>query len=130
MKFKASQKELKEFGILIGVLFPLLVGWILPLVTGHDFRIWTLWIGIPTIILSRFAPRSLFLPYQAWMSLGGLLGWVNSHIILGLIFLLVVQPIAFLMQVFKYDPLKRKKTTQVSYREVRKTKSIDLRRIF
>ena len=50
--------------------------------------------------------------------------------LLGLIFILVVQPIAFIMRIFGYDPLKQRKSEENSYREIRKHCKIDLRRIF
>ena len=43
------------------------------------------------------------------MDLGKALGWINSRIILGLVFIIVLQPIAFIMKSFGYDPLKLKK---------------------
>ena len=51
------------------------------------------------------------------MALGLALGWINSRIILGLVFFLVLQPIAFLMKFVGYDPLKTKKGNEMSFRE-------------
>ena len=64
------------------------------------------------------------------MKLGHVLGWVNSKVILGLVFIFVLQPIAFIMKSFGYDPLKKKKTSKTTYRETRSNFKIDLRKIF
>ena len=64
------------------------------------------------------------------MLLGFVLGWINSHIILGLGFIFVLQPIAYIMRLTGYDPLKTKRKVEKTYREVRKDKNIDLKRIF
>ena len=64
------------------------------------------------------------------MALGHALGWINSHIILGLVYVLVLQPIAYIMRLFNYDPLKKKPTDATTYRETRQTTTIDLTRIF
>ena len=64
------------------------------------------------------------------MKLGKILGWINSHLILGLIFIIVLQPTALVMKFFGYDPLRLKKTKTNSYREIRKDVTIDLKRIF
>ena len=65
------------------------------------------------------------------MRLGNLLGWINSHIILGFVFVLILLPIALIMRILGYDPLKRNKNIyKKSYRELRKVNSIDLRKIF
>ena len=101
------EKTLRDFGFLIGFGFPILIGWIIPAVGGHAFRVWTLWIATLFLITGILKPRFLFYPYKGWMALGLALGWINSRIILGLVFLLVLQPIAFIMKVFGYDPLRQ-----------------------
>jgi hypothetical protein len=126
-----SKKQLNEFGYLIGFGFPILIGWLLPAIFGHGFRAWTLWVGIPGLILGIIAPGLLRQPYRFWMALGHALGWVNSHVILGLVFIFVLQPIAYLMRLFGHDPLRRKKHLgNQSYREERKSLQVDFNRIF
>ena len=125
-----SKKQLREFGLLIGFGFPILIGWLLPSLFGHQFRLWTLWIGVPGLLIGFTAPRLLHYPYKGWMLLGHVLGFINSHIILGLVFIFVLQPIAYIMRLTGYDPLKTKRKVEKTYREVRKDKNIDLKRIF
>ena len=132
MKSSISKKQLREFGFLIGLGFPILIGWILPGIGGHPFRIWTLFVGVPSFMLGIIKPDLLFYPYQIWMALGNVLGWVNSRIILGLIFLIVLQPSAFIMKIFGYDPLRQsqRECKKMSFRELKKNQKIDLTRIF
>ena len=130
MTKKISKKQLRDFGLLIGFGLPLIVGWLIPSITGHGFRAWTLWISLPTLVIGVFSPRILRKPYQAWMQLGHLLGYVNSRIILGLVFIAVLQPIAFVMRAFGYDPLRAKKSNLLSFKENKKGSKIDLTRIF
>ena len=130
MKEQISNKQLREFGIVIGFGFPILIGWLLPLIFGHDFRAWTLWIGIPGFIIGLMAPRLLRYPYRCWMAIGHVLGWVNSHIILGLVFIIVLLPIAYTMRLTGYDPLRKIRKGDKSYRENRHDYQTDLSRIF
>ena len=130
MKNNVPQKTLREFGFFIGIGFPFLIGWALPLIGGHSFRTWTLWLGIISIILAISKPRFLIYPYRAWMKLGHILGLVNSRIILGLIFLIVLQPIALIMRIFGHDPLRTKKFAQKSYRELKTNHKVNLEKIF
>ena len=125
-----SKKTLREFGFLIGFFFPIFVGLILPKLFGNGFRIWTLGIGVPMLVLAKIKPILLFYPYKLWMSLGFALGWINSRIILGIIFIFILQPIAFIMKLFKYDPLKNKKINKKTYRENSTNKSFNFTRIF
>jgi hypothetical protein len=126
----ANRKTLREFGLLIGVVFPLVFGWLLPSIKGHAHPLWPFVIGIPILLLGLFAPRILAWPYRGWMALGHGLGWVNGHLILGAIFVLVLQPIAFVMRLRGHDPLQRRFNGGNSYREVRQQRSINLNKIF
>ena len=130
MKLSIAKKQLREFGFLIAFGFPILIGWIIPAVGGHAFRGWTLWIAIPFLIIGILKPRLLFYPYKGWMALGLALGWINSRIILGLVFLLALQPIALIMKFVGHDPLKTKKSNERSYRENKSNTKVDLTKVF
>ena len=89
MKNHIPKKTLRQFGYLICFTFPFLIGWFLPWLGGHSFRVWTLFISMPAGILGILRPGLLLYPYRAWMKLGHILGWLNSRIILGLVFLIL-----------------------------------------
>ena len=125
-----SKKQLREFGILLGIVFPVVFGWLIPALKGHHVPVWPFVIGIPSLTLGLTAPRLLQWPFQAWMKLGHVLGWINGHLILGAVFVFVLQPIAYLMRLIGYDPLKRKRTGLQSYREKPRHQPVDLTRIF
>ena len=130
MKNIISKKTLREFGILIGIGFPIIIGWLMPYITGHDFRIWTIWIGLLGLIFGLISPKVLYYPYKFWMKLGNLLGWLNSRIILGFIFFVVLLPIAYLMRLLKYDPLRKNFIEEKTYKENKNGHKTDLKRIF
>ena len=130
MKEIISKKQLREFGLLIGFGFPLLIGWLIPALTGHGLRVWTLWVGFLGLLIGLTSPRLLHYPFKFWMKLGLILGWVNSKIILGLVYIIVLIPIAFVMRLFGYDPLRRRQKGEKTYREIKKEHQTDLTRIF
>ena len=127
---KLSKKTLREFGLLIGFGIPFFIGWLIPFINGYGFRFWSLFIGLPLISFGFFSPLLLIYPYRAWMTLGKYLGWINSNIILGLVFIIVLQPIAIFMRFLGYDPLKKINKNCISYRKNRDITIIDLKRIF
>ena len=130
MKERIAKKQLREFGILIGFGFPILIGWLFPAIVGHGFRSWTLWVGLAAFIILLISPRLLYYPYKVWIALGHVLGWINSRIILGLVFIIILQPIAFIMFLTGYDPLRIRKKGEKTYREDRQNHQPDLTRIF
>ena len=130
MKETLSKKQLREFGFLIGFGFPIFIGLLVPLITGHGFRTWTLWIGALGFIIGLISPSLLKYPYKIWMRLGYLLGWINSRIILGMVFVIVLLPIALVMRLAGYDPLKTRRKGESSYRKNIQGHFTDLTRIF
>tara|TARA_A100001388_G_scaffold201911_1_gene153008 strand:+ start:258 stop:650 length:393 start_codon:yes stop_codon:yes gene_type:complete len=130
MKLLIFDKELRQFGFLLGFGIPLIMGWIVPFIWGSDFKKWTLVVGLIFLIIASVKPLLLKYPYKFWMRLGLLLGFINSRIVLGLVFILVLFPISLIMKIFGYDPLSTKKKTSISYREIRDNQKIDLNRIF
>ena len=130
MKENISKKQLQEFSYLIGFGFPFIIGWVIPAISGHMFRSWTLWVGCSSLILGILEPNLLTYPYSAWMKLGHVLGWINSKVILGLVYILVLLPIALIMKIFGYDPLRKKKNNKLSYREIKEGKEVYLKKIF
>ena len=125
-----TNKELRNFGLLFGILFPIIIGLLIPLLYKHDFRFWTFIISFPILIIALTSPKLLKYPHLMWLRFGDFLGFVNSHIILGLIFLIVLLPISLLMKLFRYDPLASNKSQNNSYKKLRLDKRIDLTRIF
>ena len=130
MKEIISKKQLREFGFLIGFGFPLIIGWFIPTLTGHGLRSWTLWVGFLGLLIGLTSPKLLYYPYKFWMKLGLILGWVNSRIILGFVYMIVLLPIAFIMRLIGHDPLRTKRKGEKTYREKRKDHRKDLTRIF
>ena len=125
-----SKENLVRFGLVIGFGFPIIIGFILPSIFGHSNKLWTLFIGIPSVMLAILKPNLLIYPYKLWIFIGDILGWINSRLILGIIYILILQPIALIMKIIGYDPLKLKKVNSLTYRENIKNKKIDLKKIF
>ncbi len=55
--------------------------------------------------LGAIAPSLLRDPSKAWWRFAQVLGWINSRIILGLFFALILTPVGIVMRVFGRNPL-------------------------
>ena len=105
MDKRINKKQLIEFGLVIGFGFPIIIGWFLPTIFGHPFRLWTLGISFLSIFSLLCKPTLLRYPYIFWMTLGHILGWLNSRILLSIIFIFMVMPISIIMKTLGHDPL-------------------------
>ena len=126
-----KRKQLRQFGLLLGVLIPLFFCVLLPALHSHSAPLWPVGIGVILILLGVFAPQRLSLVYRGWMALGNVLGFINSHLILGVVFVFVLQPIALIMRCLGHDPLrKRWDASSDSYREVVQGRRTNLKQPF
>jgi len=104
---KVKTKQLRSFGLLVGGVFAFLGLW--PKVYhGSSPRLWALILAAVLILPALIFPRSLRPFYQGWMKVGALLGWINTRIILGIIFYLVFFPIGLILRLLGKDPMNRK----------------------
>jgi hypothetical protein len=118
-----ANKQERQFGLVFAGFFTLVAFW--PLWPLHAPSIgWLAAAGV-SLVLGLFLPRALVLPNRAWMALGHGLGWINSKIILGFIFFIIVTPIALVMEALGRDLLSLRMEHYGSYwvkRDARWTK--------
>jgi len=103
----------RSFGIVFFVVF-ILIGFY-PLLNDGNLNIISILIGIIFLILGVLNSRFLTPLNKIWFKFGIFLGQIISPIVMGIIFFLVVTPIAFIMRVLGKDFLKLKKKTDNSY---------------
>lgn len=101
-------RELRKFGLVTGAIVATLFGIALPWLIGYQWPIWP-WItaGIFWVWGLTF-PASLFMVYRVWLQFGHVAGWINTRIILGLMFYLVFFPVAIILRLLGKDPMARK----------------------
>ena len=92
---------------------------------GHGLPLLPWAIAAAFVGLGLLAPRSLAPVYELWLKIGHVLGWINSRIILTLIFALVVTPMALVMKLIKRDTMARQLEPQrVTYRSPSRPRDI------
>lgn len=112
-----ERKELRNFGLVTGAVTPMVFGLLLPFLFKHDFQIWPWIVGGTLVIWGLALPMTLKPVYRVWMTIGLVLGWINTRIILTVMFYLIILPVGALMRIFGKDPMARKTTKDVkSYR--------------
>lgn len=73
---------------------------------GHALRLWALILAGVFLLLSLLLPASLAPLNRLWTKFGMLLHHIVSPLALGILFFLVVTPIALIMRIFGKDPLR------------------------
>ena len=103
----------KSFGIVFFIVFLLIA--LYPLSNEQNLRIWSLVIAIIFLILGLLNSKILNPLNKLWFKLGILLGKIVSPLVMGLIFFIVVTPIAIIMRIFKKDLINLKKNNNKTY---------------
>ena len=93
----------RSFGLVFFVVFLLIS--IYPILKDGNIRIWSLIISFIFLVLGLLNSNVLSPLNKLWFRFGLLLGKIISPIIMGIIFFLVVTPIAIIMRLFKKDIL-------------------------
>ena len=103
----------RSFGIVFFIVFILIAFY--PLINQEEIRIWSVLISLLFLILGIINSKILTPLNKVWFKFGILLGKIISPIVMGLIFFLVVTPIAFLMRMLNKDLLNLKFSKNNSY---------------
>lgn len=113
-----TRRDLRNFGLIFGALVIALFGLLIPAIAGTLLQKWWPWhLGGAVILLALVWPPLLKPLYHAWMKFGEVAGWINTRIILFILFYLVVFPVGLVMKLFGADPLHRKaEASAQSYR--------------
>ena len=96
----------RSFGFVFFVVFLLIS--IYPFLKDGNIRLWSLIISIIFLVLGLLNSNLLSPLNKLWFRFGLFLGKIISPIIMGIIFFLVVTPIAIIMRLFKKDILNLK----------------------
>jgi hypothetical protein len=106
MQNDITTKQLRSFGLTVGGIFALIGFWPL-FFTGVGPRSWAVVLAACLLIPALTLPKILFWPYKGWMMVGHVLGWINTRIILGVVFYLIVTPIGAVRRWLGKDPMGR-----------------------
>lgn len=107
-------KGLRKFGLVVGATLIGLFGVVLPF---FKHRAWPTWPWVPgglLCLMAVVAPTSLRGFYRVWTRLGMVLGWINTRIILTLVFALIITPLGLLLRLLGKDPMGRRVDRKVT----------------
>ena len=103
---RSNTKELRNFGLLVGGIFSVIGVWPM-LLRGEQLRLWAVVAGSLLIIFGSLVPTWLAPIYRGWMWVGHMLGWINTRILLGLIFYGLITPIGIVFRLLGKNTMKQ-----------------------
>jgi hypothetical protein len=103
-----DRRGLRSFGLTTGLVVGTLFGAALPWLLEHRVPIWPWAIAAALVGLAAAAPALLRPVYRAWMTFGLVMSRLTTPLLLGILFVLVVTPIARLRALRGRDPLARR----------------------
>ena len=115
----ATRKELRQFGLMVGAVFTVIGLW--PLVfRGEPLRLWAIGTGGLLIACGGILPQLLAPIHKGWMWVGHIMGWINTRILLGIVFYALVTPIGLVFRLMGKDTMRQAfAESSTTYRVVR-----------
>ena len=105
---KVTSTELRQFGFLFSLILVALFGVILPWLFDVRWPVWPWSAGGVMMTLAIAWPPGLAPIYRIWMRFGLIAGFVNTRIIMFLLYYGVFVPVALLMRITGRDALARR----------------------
>lgn len=123
MAQQADTKELRMFGLMVGGIFSIIGLWPI-FVRGDSPRIWAISVGGALVGLGLALPSSLKHIHRVWMKIGHVLGFINTRILLGVIFFGLITPMGVIRRLAGKDSMHRALVPEVNtYRVIRPPRS-------
>ncbi len=107
-KITVDRTQLRKFGFILAFGLMGIFGFLFPFLKENALPLWPFAIGGIVLIPTLIAPlwlKAIFIP---WMKIGNVLGWINTRIILGIIFYGLVTPMGIVMRLLGKDPMYRR----------------------
>jgi hypothetical protein len=99
--------ELRHFGLLMAALLIAVFGLLLPWLFGRAWPTWPWILGALFALPALLRPALLAPVERGWLCFGHAMGRINTMLLLGLAYFLLITPLAFLLRLFGHDALRR-----------------------
>jgi hypothetical protein len=103
---RVDVSALRSFGLIVGGVFGAIGLWPL-VIRGASPRGWALALGILLVGPALMVPRVLQPAHRLWMALAEILGWINTRILLSIVFFGLITPMGLVMRRLGKDPMRR-----------------------
>jgi len=102
-----DRKGLRDFGLTTGAAVVVIFGLFFPWMLELDWPVWPWVIAAPLWLLALICPLWLRRIYRAWMRFGLLASRVMTPLVLGIVFFVMISPMAMIRRLMGKDPMQR-----------------------
>ena len=107
MKKETTTKDLRQFGIVLGLILGVIGG--IHYLKGHEHSYpWLFAAGAVSIMLGVLTPGVLKPAFTVFTKVAHAIGWFNTRVILALVYYILLTPIGLIMRLFGKDLLNVK----------------------
>ena len=117
-----DKKGLREFGLTFGAVFVVIFGLFFPWLLERPWPAWPWIVAAPFWALALIYPPWLRWVYRGWMRFGLLASRVMTPLVLGIVFFVMISPMALVMRLMGKDPMRRALDPQQKSYRVSSTK--------
>jgi heme/copper-type cytochrome/quinol oxidase subunit 4 len=111
-----THSQLRKFGFILATGLMIIFA-VIPWLRHHEIYETPSMIAGLILVLGLIRPSFLKVIYHPWMKLGSILGWINTRIILSVIYFAIITPIGMILRLSGKDAMNRKYDSQAkSYR--------------
>src|SRR5262245_61186405 len=103
---KVNRQQLRSFGFILAAGFTVVA--LVPLIRGHSPRSWIFGLAILFGAAGLIVPTVLAPVYRLWMRLGEFLAWVNTRVILTIVYYVLIVPTGLVLRMRGKDPMRLK----------------------
>ena len=119
-------RELKSFAFTMSWAIPCLFTLFLPWIFNKGINWWPLVISSILMTLYFAYPKGISPIYRGWMVIASVLGWVNTRLILALVFYVIIFPIGILLRIF--GKLQYQSSENLNQKSFWKSREIDIKK--
>src|SRR5215813_5282292 len=99
-------RQLRSFGLIVATGFAVIGVW--PWVfRGQNVRVWSVILSALLAIPAVVRPGALRHPFRVWMLIGHCLGWINTRVILSVLYFAMFTPVSLVMRIIGRDSMAR-----------------------
>ena len=97
----------RKFGLISSAIVIILFGVLIPWLFSLALPLWPWIVGAVLSVWALLAPCTLKPVYGIWMKFGLIMNWINTRLILGIVFYGMILPVGMLMRLTGKDPMRR-----------------------